>query len=127
MSQQASVTLNSIVYSPAGADKGILKWANRAGGILNSFSSLTQRFLAGAGDRKLTKVTYRVVVPVVATEDSTCACAGTVLRENSFQFDYWIDANATAAERADIVARAISLAGSTLVSDGVGSLDPAYA
>lgn len=127
MSQQASVTLNSIVYDPAGADKGILKWVNRVGGILNSFSNLTQGFITNSGVRKMTKVTYRVEVPIVAATDTTCGCAGSLLRTSSAQIDFWVDPNATAAERADLVARVKDLAASALVSSGVGSLDPAYA
>lgn len=126
MSQQASVTLNTIVYDPAGTTNGVAKWVNRVGGILNSFSMLTQRFLTGAGARSLTKVTFRVEIPIVSTVDSSCNCAGTVLRTNSVQFDYWIAADATATERLDLFNRAKDLAASSLVGDNIKDLNPAY-
>lgn len=127
MSQQAEVTLNTVVYSPAGSDKGILYWWNRSGGVAGSFSSLTQGFVSNSGARKLTKATFRLSIPVVADENSSCACAGEVVRTSSAQMDFWIDPNATAAERLDLYNRVKDLAASTLVSDAVSDLNPAYA
>lgn len=127
MSQQASLTLNSVVYTPAGSDKGILFWYNRTGGVANSFSPVTQGYAEQVGQKKRTKVTFRVEVPTVAAVDSAYARAGDLLRMSSFQFEYWLDPTATLAERTDIVARALSLAGSSLVSDAVKDLNPAYA
>lgn len=127
MSQQASVTLNSVVYDPAGASNGILKWVNRTGGILNSFSALTQSYTDQSGARKLTKASFRVEIPVVAATDSECACAGTVLRTSSFQIEYWIDPNATTAERLDLWTRAKDLAAAAVTGSAVKDLDPAYA
>lgn len=127
MSQQAAVTLNTIVYDPAGANKGILLWVNRTGGILNSFSSLTQGFITNSGARKLTKASYRVEIPVVATADSSCSCTGAVLRTSSAQIDFWIDPNATLTERTDLYNRVKDLAASALVGSTVKDLNPAYA
>lgn len=127
MSQQAAVTLNTVVYDPAGANNGILTWVNRVGGVLNSFSKLTQGFITNSGARKLTKASFRVEVPVVATADSTCSCAGAVLRTSSAQIDFWIDPNATLVERTDLFNRVKDLAASTLVGDTVKDLNPAYA
>lgn len=127
MSQQAAVTLNSVVYNPAGSQNGILYWYDRSGGVANSFSPLTQGFVQNSGARKLTKVTYRVSIPTVADADSACSCTGSVLRTSSFQLDFWIDPNESAAGRADLLARAVSLVGSALVSSAVSNLDPAYA
>lgn len=127
MSQQAAVTLNTVVYDPAGANNGILTWVNRVGGVLNSFSKLTQGFVTNSGARKLTKASFRVEVPVVATADSTCSCAGAVLRTSSAQIDFWVDPNATLTERTDLFNRVKDLAASTLVGDTVKDLNPAYA
>lgn len=127
MSQQAAVTLNTIVYDPAGSKSGILYWVNRVGGILNSFSNLTQGFATNSGARKLTKVSFRVDVPIVATSDGTCACTGATLRTSSFQIEYWIDPSATAAERLDLWTRAKDLAAASVTGDAVKDLNPAYA
>lgn len=127
MSQQADVTLNSIVYHPAGTTNGISSWVDRSGGVSLSFSNLTQGFQVNSGARKLTKVTFRLSIPVVATSDSTCACTGSLLRTSSAQIDFWVDPAATASERADLVARVKDLAASTVVDDAVSDLNPAYA
>lgn len=127
MGQQAAVTLNTVVYSPSGSEKGIVKWMNRSGGVAGSFSPLTQGFVSNSGARKLTKVTFRVDVPVVATTSDSCACVGSVIRDSSAQIDFWVDPNATAAERLDLFNRVKDLAASTLVQSAVSDLDPAYA
>lgn len=124
MSLQADVTLNSVVYSSSGTSNGITKWVNRAGGILNSFKKLTQAFVTGSGARKLTKVTFRLELPVVATADSACSCIGALLRTSSAQIDFWVDPNASAAERADLVAQVKDLAASAAVSNAVSDLNP---
>ena len=127
MAQQAAVTLNTVVYSPSGSENGIVKWFNRVGGVLNSFSALTQRFVTGAGGQKLTKVTYRLEVPVVATTDTDCSCAGTLLRTSSCQVDFWLAADSTVAERTDLYLRIKDLIATSTVSNAVENLDPAYA
>ena len=126
MSQQAAVTLNTKVYNPAGSDKGIVKWVDRSGGFGTSFSPLTQGFLENQTSRKLTKVSYRVAIPVIATTDSDCSCSGTVLRTSSVQIEFWIAPDSTAAEREDLYLRVKDLISSTLVASGVKNLDPAY-
>lgn len=127
MSQQAAITLNTVVYNPAGSNKGIVRWADRSGGVLNSFSYLTQGFVVNSGARKLTKATFRLEVPVVATASSTCSCEGELLRSSSAQIDFWIAPDASAAERADLLARVTDLISSTAVSDAVSDLNPVYA
>lgn len=133
MGQQASVTLNSVVYAPGGSDKGTVTWVNRDGGVLNSFSTLRQNYQDGNGAATsgsasaATKVVFRLAVPVVATQDSTCACTGKLLKSSTVQISVWMDPALTAAERADIAARAKDLAASAVFTAAVASLDPAYA
>lgn len=127
MGQQAVVTLNTVAYSPAGSNGGIVTWVNRSGGVSASFSKLTQGYATQSGARQVTKATYRLAIPVVATADSTCSCAGSLLRTSSAQIDFWIDPNSTLAERTDLFLRIKDLAASTLLSDGVENLDPAFA
>lgn len=127
MSQQAAVTLNGVVYNPAGAEKGIVFWYDRSGGVAGSFSPLTQGYSANVGAAKRTKVSFRVELPTVATVDSAYAKAGQVIRNSSFQGEFWLDPTATEAERADIRARAKDLIDSALVTSAIEDLDPAYA
>lgn len=127
MSQQAAVTLNTKVYNPAGSDKGIVKWVDRSGGVGTSFSPLTQGYLENQTSRKLTKISFRVEIPVIATTDSDCSCSGTVLRTSSAQVEFWIAPDSTLAERTDLYQRVKDLVATTLVSGAVENLDPAYA
>ena len=127
MSQQAAVTLNTVVYDPAGSDNGIVLWFNRAGGLLNSFSRLTQRFLSGVGGLKLTKVSYKVEVPIVATADGTCSCSGEQLRMSMAEITFSLSPTSTLAERTDLYLRVKDLIATDLVKNGVENLDPAYA
>lgn len=127
MSQQASVTLNTVVYGPDGAPDQVPTWTNRDGGILNSFSKLIQRFATGSGGLKLTKINYQIEVPVVATSDSTCSCTGTVLRTSKASISFSLAPDATLAERTDLYLRLKDLIATDLVKNGVEQLNPAYA
>lgn len=127
MSQQAAVTLNGVVYNPAGASNGIVYWYDRSGGVAGSFSPLTQGFTTNSGSTKRTKVTFRLELPTVATVDSAYARDGQVLRVSSFQGEFWIDPTASSAERTDLYLRAKALIDSAIVSAAVEDLDPAYA
>lgn len=127
MSQQASVTLNTVVYDPDGAKDGRVIWTNRTGGILNSFSMLYQRFLTAVGGLKLTKVNFKLEVPVVATADTTCSCAGTVLRTGMGTIEVSFAPDSTLAERTDFYLRLKDLIASDLVKHAIEDLNPAYA
>lgn len=127
MSQQAIVTLNSVVYNPAGASNGVLFWYDRSGGVAKSFSPLTTVFSTKVGQNQRTKVSVRLEVPVVATTDSTCGCAGSLLRTSSFQGEYWIDPAATAAERLDLFNRVKDLMASAMIGSSIKDLDPPFA
>lgn len=127
MSQQASITLNAVVYDPAGAPKGKPVWVNRTGGVLNSFSDVTQTFVSNVGGKKLTKASFVLEVPIVATTDSTCSCSGTLLRMSRVYIEFSMDPGATAAERTDLYLRAKDLISTSLVQGTIEDLDPAYA
>lgn len=127
MSQQAAVTLNSVVYNPSGANNGTLYWWDRSGGVANSFSPLTQVVTSNSGASKSMKFSWRLVVPVVAGSDSSCSCAGSLLRSSAGNIVVTIDPNSTAAERADLYARLVSLIASDPVKNAIQDLNPAYA
>lgn len=124
MSQQAAVTLNTVVYSPAGLLAGVAKWINRTGGILAGFSILTQRYREPTTGAQ-TKIDFNISIPVLATADSTCACEGSLLRTNSASVSFWVAGTSTLAERTDLYLRVKDLIATSLVSDAVENLDPA--
>lgn len=126
MGQQTSVTLNTVVYTPGATVNGIQSWWNRAGGVLGSFKRFTQRFLTGVGGKKLTKVSFLLEIPTVATSSDACACAGTLLRTSIATITASIDPNASVAERTDLYLSLKDLAASDTVKNAIQNLDPDY-
>lgn len=124
MGQQANVTLNTVVYSPAGILSGIAKWVNRTGGILAGFSTLTQRYKDPTTGTQ-TKIDFNLSIPVLATTDSACSCIGDVLRTNSAVISFWVAGSSTLAERTDLYLRVKDLVANALVVSAVENLDPA--
>jgi hypothetical protein len=124
MSQQANVTLNSVVYAPNGTSNGIATWANRSGGYGGSFSFLTEKMTQTNPD--VIRFEFKLTVPIVETVGTGTAAIGDVLRTSTFFLTALMPANSTTAERTDMKARLVSLAASLPVTDAIGNLDPAY-
>lgn len=104
-----AITLNSVVYNWAGFDpSGTSRWTATAGGVASAFSNLTARVTIGSqtsSESRPSRAKWRLAVPVVATEDSSCSCVGTVLRTAYTDITTDFGATSTAAERADMLAR----------------------
>lgn len=126
MGQQASFTLNTVVYNPDGSQNGVVRWMDRSGGVSSSFSALTQVYSSNSGARKWNRFTFRLDVPVVATASDACACAGALIRDSQFQIDLRLDPNSTVAERTDIGLRLKDLVSSTAFQDAIKNGDPFY-
>ncbi len=109
-----AITLNSKVYNFIGFDKnGVSVYQETSAGVPSGFSYLTCRVNPGSGSAD-TLVRWRLTVPVVATTDSACTCAGTVLRTYKFEDGkVSVPAGATAAERTDFRTRITSLTATT--------------
>lgn len=123
MSQQADVTLNSVVYSKAGVNGGVASWINRAAGVISGFSTLRQIFKSPTSGVQ-TKIDFNLSVPVVAAEDTPCVCAGTLLRTNSVTVSVWVASSSTLAERTDLYLRLKDLVSTSMFIDAVENLDP---
>lgn len=125
MSNQAPITLNTVVYSPAGRDnQGILSWINRSSGVQSGFSVLTQKASLASAKRRTNRMEYRITVPVIETASDSCACKGDVLRTNGGTFNFWFADGATLAERTDVVTR-LEDALAAFKAD-IENLDPAF-
>ncbi len=125
MSVQAAITLNSVVYAPAGANGSLAKWINRTAGYGTGFSEVTEKFVEPTKGA-VTRIEFDLAVPIVATEDDACACAGSLLRTSTVKISVWVPQSSTSAERADLLARIQSLVAATPFTDAVHNLDPAY-
>lgn len=126
MAAQANVTLNAVVYTPSGVDqKGTAKWTNRTSGFGNGFSVISESVVTPSTG-SVTKELFTLNIPIVATVDGACSCAGDLLRTSTVQISVWIPNSSTAAERLDLWTRIRDLVASAPFVNGVENLDPSY-
>lgn len=117
-----SITLNSKVYSYDGmTNQAISQYSDRSGGVPSSFSPLTSKVEDGSASSN-TKVRWKLKVPVVATVDSDCSCAGSLLREYITDIVVTVPPGSTATERTDLEARISDLVASAEFSASIISL-----
>lgn len=126
MSQQTAITLNAIVYNPAGTKDGKTSWVSRTAGVAAGFSRLFSTFKDSVNAATQTKVTYELAIPVVSVADTECSCAGTLLRTSSVQINAWLAPGSTLAERTDLYLRLKDLVGDTSFQAAVKDLNPSY-
>jgi hypothetical protein len=124
MSQQANVTLNSVVYAPNGTSNGVATWGNRSGGFANSFTFLTERMTQSNPD--VVRTEFKLDVPIVETVGTGTAAIGDLLRKSQVFITLLQPANSTAAERTDLKLRVQGLVTSTPFIDAIGNLEPAF-
>lgn len=117
-----SITLNSKVYNFAGFDtQQLSNYVNRDSGVPTGFSRLTSRVDDGQGSAN-TKVRWKLKVPVVASEDSECSCAGALLREYIVDIVATVPPGSTSAERTDLDARITDLVASAEFTASITNL-----
>jgi len=119
-----NLTLNTKVYGASRIDSnGTAFWVNRDGGIYNSFSNVSLSIVDPTSTKR-GRVGVRLDVPIVATEDSVCGCAGTVLRSVTVTAYADIDGSSSSAEKEDALARFIDLVSSTEFHDAFVAFTP---
>ena len=105
MPVQASITLNTKVYTPRGTSDGISTWAlvgdTTFGGAA---SSVTESVRGPLTDGKY-RTRWVVTLPKAASADSPCACTGQSLGQGKADIVIDIPSSFTAAERQDFVDR----------------------
>ena len=118
-----AIVLNGKTYNFAGFDQnGVSLFKETSSGIPGGFSYLTCRVTDAAGGANA-KVVWRLTMPILAPEDSSCACEGNVLR--TYRFDdgkLTIPASGTVAERTDFQARIEALTATTQYEASIVSL-----
>lgn len=122
MSAQATVTLNTVDYLPAGVAGNLATWLNREDGVPAAFSPLTQSLSSPSVNGKVYRVIFKLAIPVVAEEDTTCACAGALLRTNQFEGTFLLATTSTTAERTDLYLRVKDLVASAAFIAAVENL-----
>jgi len=102
MAAQANITLNSVVFNPAGVSGGVARWVARGSGVPNGFQTLAITLTQPSPTGKVFRVNFKLVVPVVQAVDSVCACAGTLLYTDQVEQTYLIYVGSTTADRLDL-------------------------
>jgi len=124
MSQQANVTLNTVVYVPNGTSNGVATWGYRGGGYANSFTFLTEKMTQTNPD--VVRTEFKLDLPIVDTVGSGTSAIGDLLRRSQVFITLLQPANSTASERTDLKLRVQNFVASTPFTDAIGNLEPAF-
>lgn len=100
MSTQTSLTLNTQVYSPRGTSNGVSSWMHLGTDFGGAASSLTSSVRGPNTDGKY-RIRIVLTVPKTASDDTSCACAGTELGRGKADIVIDVSSALTAAERQD--------------------------
>lgn len=96
-----NIVVNTKTYNGTGVISGIGQYTERSGGIAAAFSSLTASVVLGVKSR----IHWKLRLPVVADEASSCACPGQVVRSADADLAIRMDPGMTLAERTDFALR----------------------
>jgi hypothetical protein len=125
MAAQASITLDTHVYAPAGVSGGIATWMNREGDFPLGFSKLTESVRGPSSDGSY-RVLFKLDVPKVATEDSSCNCAGSLLSNAVATVDVKIPGNFDSTDRTTLYLRLKQLVEDAVMVAAIETLTPAW-
>lgn len=99
-----SIIINGKTYNWAQFDpSGTSRYMETSSGYPSGFSPLTAKVTLGSG--KTQKVKWRLAVPTVATVDSDCSCAGTVLSTDYVTLEFDMSSTGLLASRVDLLDR----------------------
>lgn len=115
----STLVLNSLNYVGNGILNGVSMFWEKSKEIVNAFSPLNCRINF---NKENTNVLWKLVVPVTQVDDSACGCAGEVVRTTYVDIAVRFGRAATAAERADVLARVRDLVATTAFGSSVSSL-----
>lgn len=118
-----AISLNSKTYNFVGFDRnGVSIYQETSAGVPTGFSYLTCR-VSPATAKETAKVRWRLTMPVVAADDSSCSCTGAVLRTYTYdegRID--IPGTGSSAERTDFGLRLKDLVATTQYQASITSL-----
>lgn len=109
MPAQASITLNTKVYTPRGTQNGISTWALAGDATFGGALSTVTESVRGPNSDGDTITRWVVTIPKAATADTACGCVGSILGTAKADLKLTIPSNLTTAERQDFVDRVQAL------------------
>lgn len=108
------LTLNTKTYNGTGIQNGIGGYMERSGGIAASFSPVTSSVKL---EKDRTRITTKLVLPIVQSEATACACPGEVLQADDVIVNARLAPGATDAQRLDLYNRFKDLVNTTAFRD----------
>jgi len=126
MPAQASMTLNSKVYTPRGTDSGISKWALVGDTSFGGATSTVSESVRGPSKDGIWRIRWTFDVPKAADDDSTCACTGQILGTAGADIQIRVPNTFTLAERQDFVDRLQAAVATSVFDVSVSSLEGSW-
>lgn len=114
----SNIVLNTKTYAGPQFANNVSNWTERSAGILSGFSKLRGSI---STDSKV-RVKWDFDLPVIAAVDSSCSCAGDVLRMADINLTVRMDPSMTLAERTDLADRIKDLVATSQFRDSLISL-----
>lgn len=123
---QTDMVLNTKTYAKSGTESGTNRslWIYRGTGVASEFSTVSETIKNPVTGTQI-KIDFKLDLPIVATEDTSCACAGDVLRTNTATISVWVAKSSTTAERTDLYLRLKDLVADTQFIGAVENLNQA--
>lgn len=116
----STIVLNTKNYLGAGIANAISAFTDRSAGIAAAFSHATFNLRIAPKDK--IRGTVKLDLPVVATEATSCACPGDVVRLADATISFRMDPGMTATERTDFALRLKDLVATSAFQDMVINL-----
>jgi len=127
MAAQASITLNTKVYTPRGKNAGdIATWALAGDTTFGGATSYLTEKVSNPNTAGVTRVTFKVTIPKAATADSACGCVGQELYRGTADISVSIPSGFTAAERDDFTKRVQGLVANAVYSNATTNLEGSW-
>lgn len=105
MPAQASLTLNTKVYTPRGTSGGISTWSLAGDATFGGAQSNVTESVRGPLANGTYRTRWVLDTPKATTTDTACACAGSIIGKGKADVTIDIPTSFTAAERQDFVDR----------------------
>lgn len=117
-----SIVLNSKTYNWSGwTPQGASSFIETSGGVPNSFSPLTAQVTLNES-KTANRISWKLKVPYVVTEDSSCGCLGDVIDEDIVDIVVRPSRKRSAAGRTDLLARIRDLVDTSQFGNSITSL-----
>lgn len=117
-----NIVLNTKTYSGNGVINGTATYTDRSAGTAAGFSPLTGAVALGGGSA-LSRIRWKLAVPVITTEATPCACPDDVIRVGDVDVVVRFAKGATVAERTDLADRLKDLVSSAQFRASIISLE----